>query len=219
MGRDHDGNGIGEPVTQFPKPAVGKGSSVAVPQTSDEFDSTKLGLQWQWHANHDDNWYSLTARPGWLLLFSRNVEGSDLAKVPNLLLQKTPARSFTVETRLEFSPQSSGEEAGLVVMGRAYAALALQSREHGLQLVFRDNGKDVFTLPLDGNRVKLRVAFDDGGLCRFSFAADEGLTFTTIPHTFQAQAGVWIGAKIGIYSLKAAEGAGGHADFDYFRFS
>jgi hypothetical protein len=30
---------------------------------------------------------------------------------------------------------------------------------------------------------------------------------------FVAQAGVWIGAKVGLYAL-----GGGHADFDYFRF-
>ncbi len=76
---------------------------VSIPQTSDEFDSPALGLAWQWHANHRDEWYSLSARPGWLRLFAQKAEGGDFAKAGNLLMQKFPARAFVAETKLELS--------------------------------------------------------------------------------------------------------------------
>ena len=56
MGEDYDGNGIGEPVATYKKPNVGKSYPVQVPQTSDEFDDTTLGLQWQWQSNFKDSW-------------------------------------------------------------------------------------------------------------------------------------------------------------------
>lgn len=62
MGIDLDGNGIGEPVTEYKKPDVGKKYPIEVPQTSDEFNSKKLGLQWQWQANPRSDWMSLTVR-------------------------------------------------------------------------------------------------------------------------------------------------------------
>ena len=68
MGTDQDGQGLGQPVLTFKKPDVGRPWPVTVPQTSDEFDSSDLGLQWQWQANPKDQWFSLTARPGWLRL-------------------------------------------------------------------------------------------------------------------------------------------------------
>jgi beta-xylosidase len=111
MGEDQDGNGVGEPVLQHAKPAGLNAGGRAAPQTSDEFNSPKLGWQWQWQANHQDDWYSLSSRAGWLRLHPQPVAHTDLTRVPNVLLQKFPARSFTFEMLLEFSPAQPGEEA------------------------------------------------------------------------------------------------------------
>src|SRR5262249_28075737 len=59
MGDDSDGDGKGEPVSRHTKPRAGAGCRIIVPQTSDEFDSNTLGLQWQWQANSRENWFSL----------------------------------------------------------------------------------------------------------------------------------------------------------------
>jgi beta-xylosidase len=162
MGLDRDGNGVGEPVSTCKKPNVGKTHPVAVPQTSDEFDNTKLGLQWQWQANPNPAWYSMSARPGWLRL---NAVGSTRAEsptvcpperqraesdetplsfaatvsvvlwtVPNLLLQKFPAPIFTATTKLEFAPRAKGDTAGLVVMGEDYAALLVARGANGFDV-------------------------------------------------------------------------------------
>ena len=54
----------GQPVLRHKKPNVGKTYPIEVPADSDDFDSPKLGLQWQWWANFNPDWASLTARPG-----------------------------------------------------------------------------------------------------------------------------------------------------------
>jgi beta-xylosidase len=51
IGKDINEDGIGEPVNEDKKPDVGRVYPVINPQTNDEFDHNRLGLQWQWQAN------------------------------------------------------------------------------------------------------------------------------------------------------------------------
>jgi beta-xylosidase len=218
MGVDHDNNGIGEPVGHFAKPQVARACSAAIPQTSDEFDSPELGLQWQWQANHEDRWYSLTGRRGWLRLFSQPLEGGNLTEAPSILTQKFPARAFSVQTRLEFSATGEGEMAGLVVLGVEYGALALRraGREIELISILLDR-QTVLSRAVNG-LIDLRVDVADGGKCTFSFAPAGGPFQASFD--FTAREGVWIGATVGLFSLAGGSAsAGGYADFDYFRFA
>ena len=136
IGIDKDGDGKGEPVLSYKKPNVGKTYPVAVPQTSDEFDSNKPGLQWQWHANYQDRWMSLTERPGWLRLFSVPIpdKAVNLWPVPNLILQKFPAPEFTVTTKVDFSKLATGQKTGLIIMGMDYSYLAVERTAEGGRL-------------------------------------------------------------------------------------
>jgi beta-xylosidase len=217
MGSDQHRKGAGQPVMHHTKPEGAANGHFIIPQTSDEFESPKPGLQWQWHANHNDDWYSLSARKSWLRLYPQPAPHNNLAQSPNLLLQKFPARSFTVETLLEFAPKQTGEEAGLIVAGESFATLALEKKDAGNQLVMRINGVQKFVRDPAPDAVKLRVEVKEGGLCLFSFAFQGD--FVVIPQTFSARKGVWIGAKVGLYSLKPLQRApAGHVDVDYFRF-
>lgn len=56
--------------------------------------------------------------------------------VPNLLLQKLPARELTATTKLTFKPTKKvkGERAGLVMIDLDYAALAIENTAEGLVL-------------------------------------------------------------------------------------
>ena len=210
MGRD------GQPVLRQAKPRVPGRSQPSVPQTNDEFDGARLGLQWQWNANHDEHWYSLNECPGWLRLFPQALT-FPLNEQANLLLQKFPARSFRVETSLRLSSRKSGEEAGLVVTGGRSVALGVQSEDSVQWLVLRTDDKVQRLRRLAPSAVKLFVEVKADGRLVFSFAGNgESLA---VPETFQATKGKWIGARLGLYAVRpAATGQSGHADFDYFRF-
>jgi beta-xylosidase len=103
IGVDKDGDGKGEPVRTWRKPKTDVPSTVEVPPTSDEFDSPRLGLQWQWQANPRGEWMSLVANRGALRLVAQpdSVAGT-LWTAPNLLLQKWPAPAFSATTVLDF---------------------------------------------------------------------------------------------------------------------
>ena len=211
IGVDEDGDGKGEPVASHRKPNVGRAYAGQSPQTSDEFASNKLGLQWQWHANPQADWYNIAR--GSLQL--RSVPGSrDLLTAPHLLLQKLPARKFTVTTLIDASHLLEGERSGLLMMGREYSYLAV----NGHELIRVSANKEAVVAQLKTQSVFLRVSVDEG-ICEFSYSTD-GRTFTPAGEKFTAKPGVWIGAKVGLFSLAPAGATVfGYASYSWFRFA
>ena len=229
IGVDKDGDGKGEPVPVYKKPNVGARLVVTVPQTSDEFSSGAPGLQWQWHANNDSTWSSLTNRRGWLRLNSvpLPLDAVNLWSVPNLLLQKLPAPTFTLTTKIDANGLLPNEEAGLVMMGMNYSYLAIVRTDSGFRLertLCEDAQKgneesEEDGLDLTDGELFLRVMVGPDAVCRFSYSRD-GLKFTEIGESFKAREGRWIGAKVGLFAVSLTQAQQrGHADFDWFRFT
>jgi len=226
MGADPDGDGKGEPVRTHRKPNTGTVSPIAVPPTTDEFSGPRLGLQWQWQANPERAWMSLSAARGALRLHAVPASSAgSLWMAPNLLLQKWPAPAFVVTAALAFAPLADGDTAGLIVFGQDYAWIGLRKTAGGLRLVAavakgaRDAKpeQDVASKDVGGPSIYLRVAVDRGGVCRFSWSADNR-TFAPIGEEFAAKPGQWVGAKVGLFAA-AVPGAvkPGHADWAWFR--
>lgn len=143
IGVDKDGDGVGEPVSRYRKPAL-KDSDTFQPSESDDFDSVDLGLQWQWHGIPSPYWYFLDARNSALRLYSVDqAEGwRNLGDSPNLLLQKTPADKFTVTAKLRFIPnpqlKEKGESCGFVLMGQDYSVIKMTDTSEGVVLQYAE---------------------------------------------------------------------------------
>ena len=216
-GQLHPGSAAGEPVLRHAKPKMAAAGKILAPATDDEFDTPKLGHQWQWQANHGGDWHSLVARPGWLRLYPRPAHPQSPGRNPHLLLQKFPARTFAVETSLELSAGHPGEEAGLVVAGRSQAELGLRQEAPGWRIILRVDGVEQFSQVCDTAAVRLQLKVRSGGECRFGFEMNGEIV--EVPFAFQAQKGVWIGAKVGLYCHQSPTASpAGHADFDWFWF-
>jgi beta-xylosidase len=226
MGDDATGSGRGTPVAGHRKPAVGAAVTRAEPQTSDDFASPTLGLQWQWNANPRGDWASLTERPGALRLACLPAPAPDnLYNAPALLLQKFPAPAFTATTRLELEPAADGASAGLIVFGYDYAWIGLEA---GRGLVERrvlkastrrpESTLDVLDPDSEGP-VFLRVTVDAQALARFSYSHD-GVHFQPAPRALTATVDRWIGAKVGLFASahpRVGLAKAGQADFEWFR--
>ena len=244
IGSDTDGDGCGEPVARFRKPDVGAVYAINNPQESDEFDTNRLGLQWQWHANYDHRWHFCDAANSRLRLYSFAVpEGyKNLYDVSNLLLQKTPAKDFTVTTKLTFSPSTKykGERTGLLVMGLDYAGVILENGAEGItlsQVACRKADKGtpesvVVSQPLSCQTVYLRATFRDTGrkILKSEGSADmivevtffyslDGKKYKPIGDTFTLREGKWIGAKVGTFCTRPCikSNDGGWVDVDWWR--
>jgi len=220
IGEDFDENGIGEPVAQWRKPACKSPNEVASPATSDEFRSKTLGLQWQWNANHSDDWCRVGESDGVLRLISLPTKCERLALVPNILCQKFPARSFRVDVTLDLHAKHPGEQAGVVVLGKEFAALYIQETGHGFLIALKVNDQIVWSTDLGLGKVRLSVEVRDGGMCEYSYSPMARFGDIAIGHKFQAMQGVWIGARIGVFAIAPnAIGPGGWVDIDEFQFS
>jgi beta-xylosidase len=229
IGIDKDGDGKGEPALIYKKPNVGKTYSASSPPESDEFNDTKIGLQWQWMANPKGTWAFANSSNGSLRLFSDKLPDSakNLWDAPNVFLQKFPADEFMVTTKMTFKPtvRLENEKAGLTVMGFSYANITLKSKKDGLYLIYTvckeaDKGKTenekVITKVTDAT-IYLRVKITKGAKCRFSYSLD-GKQFTEAEEEFQAEVGRWIGAKVGVFCTRETQiNDSGYADFDWFR--
>ena len=242
IGVDRNGDGIGEPVDTYKKPASHVKSSIKTPADSDEFDSRKLGLQWQWHANPQFGWYFPNPSAGELRLYCHNrPEGwRNLSDNGNLLLQKINAPAYTATTKLRFHPSYEGDRAGLIVMGLDYATIGLRYADSKL-LVERTTCKRAmkkgspessdasaeFAAMAEPVDVWFRCRFeqkwnDDGTprlVCRFSYSTD-GKRFRELGDPFTAEAGHWIGAKIGYFAdATVHKNDAGWIDIEWFRTS
>jgi beta-xylosidase len=225
IGIDKDSDGKGEPVLTYKKPMLAK-QPINTPAESDEFNNNALGFQWQWQANPKATW--MFSGNGFLRLYSQKTpdEAKSLWDVPNILMQKFPAEEFTVTTKLSFKPNAKleNERVGLIVMGRSYASLALKSKNDGVYLVYavakdavKGNAEVETVIAKSINEIVFRMTVKKNAVCVFSYSVD-GKSFTDIKETFQAEAGQWIGAKVGIFCTRQTQiNDSGYADFDWFR--
>lgn len=232
IGSDKDRDGCGEPVLRHKKPNTGQSHPICTPQESDEFNTTQLGLQWQWHANFNPKWIFNDATNGCIRLYSYPLTENavSLWDVPNLLLQKTPADEFTSTMKLRFRPTSKykGERTGLVVMGLDYGGLILENTDNGIllsQVECKDaekGNKEIAnaTAAWTDQWIYLRVSFDKQALCWFSYSKD-GKNYEILGKPFQAKEGKWIGAKIGTFCTRPfiQTNDGGWAEIDWFRIT
>ncbi|MGE8340259.1 MAG: glycoside hydrolase 43 family protein, partial [Flavobacterium sp.] len=222
MGEDFDKNGIGEPVTTYKKPNVGKKYPIEVPATSDEFNEPKLGLQWQWQANKQTN-FGFPTSLGYLNLFC-NTTTKNIFNAPNLLLQKFPAEEFTATTKLTFNARLNGETTGLIVMGLDYSYLNFKNENGKLYLnqktgTFDKTVSETETKPvlIEQNTIYLRVKISKGAICSFSYSLDDK-NYQTIGKDFTAKEGKWIGAKVGLFALgEIIKNDSGNVAVDWFR--
>jgi beta-xylosidase len=226
VGADPDGDEVGEPVAVYRKPSSTIAGTHAEPQTSDEFDSERLGLQWQWEANEGPGWRSLVARPGFLRLFAQSLPsgGANLWSAPHLLLQKLPAESFEATAAVRLNAVAPGDAIALVTMGLDYALIRLVRSPDGWRVehVVCSNAADaaaelVTASSAGAQDVQLRLAVS-AGTAQFSYSLDAGATFRPIGERTALREGRWMGARFGLVATRPAGAtSGGSADVDWVR--
>lgn len=234
----------GEPVLTHRKPK--SDSKVVVnPAESDEFDSPRLGLQWQWQADYDDS-FGQTTGMGFYRLFTFNLPrlGSvaNLWLVPNMLLQKTPADEFTATARIsDFCSRNNGQYMGLICMSAQYSLVGLMRTDSGFELQVRHNPRARNLRAADSVTVVATLAPTVKGTPRKGRPAEMHIGDVYLRMTVRARRvsyaystdgrhwhkaggeyamgkGRWIGSKIGFFAADPnVSGRKGFVDIDWFR--
>lgn len=228
IGIDADGDGTGEPVQAYRRPRVAARSVLATPADSDEFNGPTIGRQWQWQANSLAAWAFPFPERGTLRMNSVQLPDGykNLWDLPNLLLQKLPAETFTATAKLHIEPRFEGERFGLVVMGIDYSYLGIINRG-GKLYVSQSTAKDADkgsaekesrAVEESSKDLYLRVSVAREAKCSFSYSND-GKAFRPIGETFTAREGRWIGAKLGFFFTRPGKfNDAGSVDIDWIRF-
>ena len=230
----------GEPVLTYRKPKTTTTVPVANPVESDEFNEPRLGLQWQWQADYDQ-YYGMPTADGHFRLFTwklpKTPKPENMWLVPNMLLQKIPADSFTATTKLRLAAKAEHQRGGIIMMGLSYSALVVERVGEEFQLkqltcLDADKGKPqqeqvIATLkPTDRDKIpyhpalyldiQLRMTVSDG-LVNFAYSRD-GKSFQPAGIAFKMREGKWIGAKMGLVAVEDNEKSdSGLLDVDWFR--
>ena len=136
----------GEPMVTLKKPKTAGKTANVNPVESDEFNTPRLGLQWQWHGNYDQKFgmptpwgvyrvYCYKAGSADNLTGTPSEDGDNrIWLVPNLLLQKTPADNFTATTKIRMTAKDQNQYGGIIMMGLDYSALVVKRVGNEFQL-------------------------------------------------------------------------------------
>ncbi|MBP6902803.1 MAG: glycoside hydrolase family 43 protein [Burkholderiaceae bacterium] len=121
------------PLQPWPQPALaasGMATAEAPDRLSADWSVLRTPLQPLW---------SLSQRPGWLLLYGQSATLDDEAATPAFVGRWQTQFDCVFSARLQFQPQADGEEAGLVVYAneRFHHQILLRRQATGCRLLLR----------------------------------------------------------------------------------
>ena len=198
------------------KPIAGQ-PAIARPASTD-FDGPHLPLDWQWNHNPDDTRWSLTDRPGYLRL--KPTVAPDFWRARNSLTHKGWGPTSCAVAKLDVAHLQPGDVAGLGMLGKSLATLAVQRSADGkAKLVFstgvEHDGAVAPKASADVGKAEvvhlaLRMDFTRGkGRCGYSL---DGKDFTAIgdefPLLFDWRTGTFQGEQYAVfcYNPKPSDG-------------
>jgi beta-xylosidase len=270
IGVDQDMNGIGEPVPAWRMPewelakseskesclsmnysgsrnsSLYRNSSLTI-ATSDEFNTSDLGLQWQWNHNPVDEAWSLTERKGHLTLHA--LPSESFKKARNTLTQKSMGYTGEFTIKLNVSALKDGDHAGLACMGKTNHQVGvkkeggklyvyvgedeatasdkfkkatnneLQATSSGLQTSQNSSLEAGSSSLVTKSTIYLRLHLDGlRNVYSFSYSyADNDKFFTPIGEPFAMKFGHWKGVRPALFCYNTM-GEGGKAMVDWVRY-
>jgi len=213
-----DANGVpyannpnGQPLTAPNLPS--NGVNYEFPE-SDNFSSTVRKPEWYFHNIGNISKASLTARPGYLRL----SPGNGVTHI----LQRDPAKNYSVVTKVEVNATANGQQAGLRLMNGedlVYAAV-YSGYNNGKKLGITFNGTNTTEVNNTiGNTVWLKLVRNQHIIT--GFYSSDGITWTQIGGNVsvadldkaQTNDNAWVGTSLGLYARSQT------ADFDEFSFN
>jgi beta-xylosidase len=226
----------GKAVVTYKKPNVGKTFPIKILPTSDEFDSTALGMQWGWNHNPDSTRWSLTERPGFLRLKTGTIVDS-LQKARNTLTQRmfayySDSKASSAAAKIDIEQMKEGDIAGLAVFQDPYAYIGIKKMNGKKYIIMVNNGKTIDSTAVEESMVYLRASamYGSGAAQYFGGKAVPGTGDAFFSYSTDNISFVRMGSELAMkFSLTiftgnkfclfhyATKETGGYVDVDWFR--
>lgn len=195
-------------------------SEIKRPQTSDEFDSNELGLQWMWNCQPRNDYWSLTEREGFLRLKAfMPVKSDSLDRAGNSLIQRMyRTDGNVVKTKMDISHMEDGEFAGLLyIMGSTTAGIGVNQANGIRQIRYKGKSDSLGEeIPSDVQYVYLKSEWENPMLTR-SYYSFDGVTYKQFGEEFQIVKSNYRGGHIGFFNFNNLSDSG-YVDFDYLHY-
>ena len=190
-----------------------------------EFDTGKLGLEWNYLRYPITENYSLTSRKGFFRLTGSEQTIED-RKSPTFIGRRIQDMNFTATTQLEFSPNKSNEEAGMTLLNNGAHFDLLVKQLNGKRVLvsrlrFGNIIHDSKEIALKAGPVKLMIK---GEKSNFSFWYAQGnesmKEIQKVPSKFLSSetAGGFTGVYVGLYATGNGKKCSASADYDWFEY-
>lgn len=201
------------------------------PPALDEFEAGELRPEWNMLRTPQSRWWSLSDRPGVLRLALRPERSTEWSN-PSLVARRFQHHQFIAATGLEFEPEATGEEAGLIAMqnDRFQYRLVIEfndgNKNVSLYKVFNQDRKvltetlvhrqpwqdeRVLALKVDGMALQFMAGENRGSLQPVADAQDGTVLASNVSGGFS-------GAYVGMYASSNGGQSDNHADFDWFLY-
>lgn len=210
----------GKDLITYPKPETGRKARMCAVATTDEFNSSRLGLQWQWNHNPDPERWSLTERKGYMRL--KASKALELRNARNTLTQRVQGPSCEGTVEMDVTGLKDGCVAGFGVFEFPYAYVSVQQKEGRRQIIFRSGETDyVLADDFKGDKLWIRARVSDDGFRALFYYSPDGKQFEVCSSELQMGLGLpWTANRFALFNFSVSDqGVGGIADFNWFRFS
>ena len=207
---------LGVVEASYTKPILNK--AVKVPQASDEFNGSTLGLQWMWNHNPDNTKWSLTGSA----LRLKTTTGSDFWHARNSLTQKGQGLTSSGTIKIDCSTIQPGDIGGLGMLGDPRGYIAVTGNPKRIIMSEEDSVKATVN-NITSNILYLRIEMNfSNKQAKFFWKDDEAKSWqplgTTITMGFDWQYGTFQGEQYAILNFNPS-GSSGYMDVDWFRLN
>nr|WP_320039798.1 glycoside hydrolase 43 family protein [uncultured Bacteroides sp.] len=203
---------------------------------SDDFNNTKLKINWQWNHNPINDFWSLTERPGFLRLKTSRVV-NNLYAAPNTITQRMEGPKCSGVVTLDVSKMKDGDVAGFSAFNGNSALLSVVMDGNKKYLTMSTNVADLdgASKAINGVQVeeKARVELSENiiylcidcdfnlnkDIATFSYSLDN-INWIPIGREFKMifdYKKLFMGTKFAIFNY-ATKSIGGFIDVDYFKY-
>ena len=179
----------GKDLITYPKPNVGKQSKIKSPDTSDEFNSLKLGLQWQWNHNPDNTKWSLSERSGYMRLKASQAE--TLKEARNTLTQRVQGPNSEGTIEVDVSGLKNGNVAGFGIFEFPYAYVAVEQTDNQRRIIMCNDGETVESIDnFYNDKLWIRVRVMDKDFRALFYYSLDGVNYKRIGNTLEMGLGL-----------------------------
>jgi len=219
--------GIGRVEFTHPAPDLPEQRWPTTP-ACDHFEANRLGFQWNFLRTPRGDFWSLAERPGYLRLHLHPQMISKWEN-PSFICRRQQHLSFAVRTAMEFMPQSTNEEAGLVLLQNSdfqYRFVYTLTDDGTVVTLVKRNAGGEETLaekPVSAERLYMKVeAIEQEYSFCYATATEAWVPLVEnidgrILSTDVARG--FVGAYIGMYAGSNGQPSENIADFDWFEYA